>query len=84
MLINDLFDQIGMILKQISDCAEYLLDSFPVAICDNIGILNVKLINSKEYRAEPETLCLRVILLLKTLFFRCENSVINDKKCYPC
>jgi hypothetical protein len=50
MLINDLFHQIGMILKEISDCTEYLLDSFPVAICDNIRIFNVKLINSKEYR----------------------------------
>ncbi len=50
MLINDLFHQIGMILKEISDCTEYLLDSFPVPICDNIRIFNVKLIKSKEYR----------------------------------
>jgi hypothetical protein len=50
MLINDLFHQIGMILKEISDCTEYLLDSFPVAICDNIRIFNVKLIKSEEYR----------------------------------
>lgn len=50
MLINDLFHQIGMILKQSSDCTEYLLDSFPVAMCDNIRIFNVKLIKSEEYR----------------------------------
>jgi hypothetical protein len=50
MLINDLFHQMGMIFKQISDCTEYLLDSFPVPICDNIRIFNVKLINSEEYR----------------------------------
>jgi hypothetical protein len=43
MLINDLFHQVGMILKQSSDCTEYLLDSFPVAICDNIRIFNTKL-----------------------------------------
>ncbi len=50
MLINDLFHQIGMILKQSSDCTEYLLDSFPVPMCDNIRIFNVKLIESEEYR----------------------------------
>lgn len=50
MLINDLFHQIGMILKEADDSTEYLLDSFPVPICDNIRIFNVKLIESKEYR----------------------------------
>jgi len=32
MLMNDLFHQVGMILKESSDCTEYLLDSFPIAI----------------------------------------------------
>jgi hypothetical protein len=50
MLINDLFHQIGMILKETSDCTEYLLDSFPVPMCDNIRIFNVKLIKSEDYR----------------------------------
>jgi hypothetical protein len=50
MLINDLFHQIGMILKESSDCTEYLLDSFPVPMCDNIRIFNVKLIKSEDYR----------------------------------
>ncbi len=62
MLINDLFHQIGMILKETSDCTEYLLDSFPVSMCDNIRIFNVNLIKAKEYRAEPETLRLRATL----------------------
>jgi hypothetical protein len=61
MLINDLFHQMGMILKEISEDTEYLLDSFPVPMCDNIRIFHVKLIESKQYRAEPETLRLRVI-----------------------
>jgi hypothetical protein len=38
MLINDLFHQIGMILKETSECTEYLLDSFPVPLCDHIRI----------------------------------------------
>jgi hypothetical protein len=50
MLINDLFHQLGMILKEISDSTEYLLDSFPVPVCDNIRIFQVKLIQSEEYR----------------------------------
>jgi hypothetical protein len=50
MLMNDLFHQIGMSLKQASDCPEHLLDSFPVAMCDNIRIFNVKLIKLEEYR----------------------------------
>lgn len=50
MLMNDLFHQIGLLLKQASDCPEYLLDSFPIAMCDNIRIFNVKLIKSEEYR----------------------------------
>jgi hypothetical protein len=47
MLINDLFHELGMILKKISDNTEYLLDSFPIPICDNIRIFQVKLIQSK-------------------------------------
>jgi Transposase DDE domain len=50
MLINDLFHQIGMILKETSNCTEYLLDSFPVPICDNIRIFHVKLIKSEDFR----------------------------------
>ena len=50
MLMNDLFHQVGMILKESSNCTEYLLDSFPVAMCDNIRIFNVKLIKSEDYR----------------------------------
>jgi hypothetical protein len=37
MLLNDLFHQIGMILKESNNCTEYLLDSFPVSMCDPSG-----------------------------------------------
>ncbi|MEA5619021.1 hypothetical protein VB711_14390 [Cronbergia sp. UHCC 0137] len=50
MLMNDLFHQMGMILKEISNDTEYLLDSFPVPMCDSIRIFNVKLIESEQYR----------------------------------
>ena len=39
-----------MSLKEISDCTEYLIDSFPVAICDNIRIFQVQIITSVDYR----------------------------------
>lgn len=50
MLMNDLFHQMGMILKETSNCTEYLLDLFPIPICDNIRIFNAKLIKSENYR----------------------------------
>jgi hypothetical protein len=50
MLMNDLFHQVGIALKEISEHTEYLLDSFPVPMCDNIRIFNAKLIHSEEYR----------------------------------
>jgi hypothetical protein len=71
--MNDLFHQMGMMLKEISDDTEYLLDSFPVPMCDNIRIFHVKLIESEQYRAEPETLRLRVTLhQRKDTFMACE------------
>lgn len=39
-----------MSLKEISDCTEDLIDSFPVPICDNIRIFQVKIIKSEYYR----------------------------------
>jgi hypothetical protein len=50
MLVNDLFHQVGMILKESSDYTEYILDSFPIPMCDNIRIFNAKLIKSEQYR----------------------------------
>ena len=50
MLINDLFHQLGMIIKYLSKDTEYLLDSFPVPLCDNIRIFNAKLIHSEQFR----------------------------------
>ena len=49
-LIVDLFHQVGMGLKQASTTPEYLLDSFPVALCDNIRISRCRLVHSEDYR----------------------------------
>lgn len=46
----DLFDYLGMILKSMNETAEYLLDSFPVAVCDNIRIGQCQLVHGEDYR----------------------------------
>lgn len=46
----DLFDYFGQILKSLNLGDEYLLDSFPVAVCDNIRIPKAKLVRSPNYR----------------------------------
>jgi hypothetical protein len=46
----DLFDCLGLVLKSISPSTEYLLDSFPVPICDNIRIPRARLVHSEDYR----------------------------------
>ena len=67
MLMNDIFHQLGMILKEISEHTEYLLDSFPIPLCDNIRIFNVKLIDSEDFRG--------YIASKKTVFLRRKNSL---------
>lgn len=49
-LLLDLFHQMGMALKQANESTEYLLDSFPVALCDNIRIRRCRLIHAEDYR----------------------------------
>mgnify|MGYP000296260212 CR=1 FL=1 len=46
----DLFDCLGMVLKSIRSSTEYLLDSFPVPLCDNIRIPQVRLVRCEDYR----------------------------------
>jgi hypothetical protein len=40
----------GEVLKSINASTEYLLDSFPVPICDNIRIPRARLVQSEDYR----------------------------------
>lgn len=49
-LIYDLFHQIGMMLKASNPDVEYLLDSFPVSVCDNIRIYKSRLLRGEQYR----------------------------------
>lgn len=49
-LIYDIFHQLGMALKMINISSEYIIDSFPIPICDNIRINRCKLVNSEDFR----------------------------------
>jgi hypothetical protein len=49
-LVNSLFHQLGMVLKEASPSTRYLLDSFPVAVCDNMRISRCRLVGDEEFR----------------------------------
>jgi len=49
-LLYDLFSQVGSYLKAASCELHYILDSFPVAVCDNIRIMESKLIKGEKWR----------------------------------
>lgn len=49
-LIYDLQQQLGQVWMQLDGESEYLLDSFPVAVCDNIRIRRCRLLRGEQYR----------------------------------
>lgn len=51
-LICCLFFQVGHQLKTIAGASDYVVDSFPVAVCDNIRISRSKLLQGKQWRGK--------------------------------
>lgn len=51
-LIHCLIHQLGNCLKELHWESRYLLDSFPVPVCDNIRIQRCRLIQSRQYRGK--------------------------------
>lgn len=49
-LVNSLFHQLGVVLKEASPSTRYLLDSFPAAVCDNMRISRCRLVADEEFR----------------------------------
>ncbi len=49
-LIHLLFHKLGSVLKQLHSESRYLLDSFPVPVCDNIRIKRCRMVRDKRYR----------------------------------
>jgi len=48
-LLCMLFFQIGQHIKNIAGATDYVIDSFPVAVCDNIRISRCKLLQGKKW-----------------------------------
>lgn len=51
-LIHSLFHKLGSILKDMHWESRYLLDSFPIAVCDNIRIKRCRLLRDEQYRGK--------------------------------
>jgi hypothetical protein len=51
-LLFGIFYQIGNYLKSMAGASEYVIDSFPVAVCDNIRISRCKLLKGKQWRGK--------------------------------
>jgi len=51
-LIYRLFHQLGTVLKELHWESRYLLDSFPVPVCDNIRIGRCRIIQDERYRGK--------------------------------
>lgn len=49
-LLTALFTQVGKYFKDVCCEMHYIIDSFPVAICDNIRILRSKIVKGKKWR----------------------------------
>jgi len=49
-LMYDLFTQVGEHFKAFHSELHYIIDSFPVAVCDNIRIVNCKLVQGEKWR----------------------------------
>ncbi|MVN23554.1 IS982 family transposase, partial [Mucilaginibacter arboris] len=55
-LIYSLFMQIGYYFKYVSCEMSYVLDSFPVAVCDNIRIANSKILQGKQWHGKQSSM----------------------------
>ena len=51
-LIHLLFHRLGAVLKDLHWETRYLLDSFPVAVCDNIRINRCRIVRDEHYRGK--------------------------------
>lgn len=51
-LLCGLFFQMGHRLKDLAGASDYMIDSFPVAVCDNIRISRSKLLQGKQWRGK--------------------------------
>jgi len=55
-LLFSLFFQLGQYLKDISGASDYVIDSFPVAVCDNIRIKRCKILKGEKWRGKQTSM----------------------------
>lgn len=55
-LVFSMFWQLGHELKNMAGASEYVIDSFPVAVCDNIRISRCKLLKGKQWRGKQSSM----------------------------
>ena len=55
-LLFQLFFQIGSYLKTVAGASDYVIDSFPVAVCDNIRISRSRMIKGKQWRGKQASM----------------------------
>lgn len=55
-LMLSLFWQLGHCLKSMAGASEYVIDSFPVAVCDNIRISRCKMLKGKQWRGKQSSM----------------------------
>ena len=51
-----LFYQIGQYIKDISGACDYVVDSFPVPVCDNIRISRCKMLQGEQWRGKHSSM----------------------------
>ncbi len=55
-LLFSLFYHIGHLLKTVAGASEYIMDSFPVAVCDNIRISRSRIIKGKQWQGKQASM----------------------------
>ncbi|MEO6731812.1 MAG: IS982 family transposase [Ferruginibacter sp.] len=51
-----IFYQIGDYLKSMAGASEYVIDSFPVAVCDNMRISRCRMLKGKQWRGKQSSM----------------------------
>ncbi len=55
-LVYSIFMQIGYYFKYVSCEMSYILDSFPVAVCDNIRIMSARILKGKQWHGKQTSM----------------------------
>lgn len=74
-LLCTLFFQVGQYIKGMSGASDYVVDSFPVAVCDNIRISRCKLLKGKQWRGKQSS--------MRRYFYGVKVQVLTTAKGIP-